>query len=152
MLLPFVSSGVALAAGITLTLTVGNPWPERARALADKALTWSVMGLGAGMNLSVVGRVGLHGLVFTVVGISAAMILGIFLGRRFGVARDVSLLITVGTAICGGSAIAAVAPAIRAKDHDVSLALVTVFLLNSFPAKNANRAGKMLNYLCAAWK
>ncbi len=57
--------------------------------------------------------------------------LGAFLGRRLGVSRDVSLLITVGTAICGGSAIAAVAPTIRAKHHDVSMALVTVFMLNS---------------------
>ena len=61
-------------------------------------------------------------------------ILGTLLGRRLGVARDVSLLVTVGTAICGGSAIAAVAPAIRAKDHDVSMALATVFVLNAVAA------------------
>ena len=138
-LLPWVSSGIALLAGVGVALTLGNPWPARSRALAHKALTWSVVGLGAGMNLAVVGRVGLHGLGYTALGIATALALGTFLGRRLGVARDTSLLVTVGTAICGGSAIAAVAPAIHAKGEDVSMALVTVFLLNAialfvFPA------------------
>lgn len=130
-LLPWVSSGVALLAGVGVALALGNPWPAQSRALAHKALTWSVVGLGAGMNLAVVGRVGLHGLGYTALGVAAAFALGALLGRGLRVARDASLLITVGTAICGGSAIAAVAPAIRAKDHDVSMALVTVFLLNA---------------------
>jgi uncharacterized integral membrane protein (TIGR00698 family) len=138
-LLPWFSSGSALLAGIAVALTVGNPWPARTRALAHRALTWSVVGLGAGMNLAVVGRVGLHGIGYTVVGIACALLVGTILGRRLRVARDTSLLVTVGTAICGGSAIAAVAPSIRAKEHDVSMALVTVFLLNAialfvFPA------------------
>lgn len=138
-LLPWVSSGTALLMGVGLALTVGNPWPDRTRALAHHALTWSVVGLGAGMNLAVVGRVGLHGLGYTALGIGGALLLGTLLGRRLSVARDISLLVSVGTAICGGSAIAAVAPAIRAKDHDVTMALVTVFLLNAialfvFPA------------------
>jgi uncharacterized integral membrane protein (TIGR00698 family) len=139
MLLPGVSSGAALLAGVGVAMTLGNPWPARSRALAHRALTWSVVGLGAGMNLAVVGRVGLHGLGYTALGIGVAFLLGTLLGRRLRVARDVSLLVTVGTAICGGSAIAAVAPAIRARDHDVSMAMVTVFLLNAialfvFPA------------------
>lgn len=138
-LLPWVSSGLALVAGIVVALTLGNPWPSRSRALARRMLTWSVIGLGAGMDLRVVGRVGLHGLGYTAVGIAAALGLGTLLGRRLGVGRDASLLVTVGTAICGGSAIAAVAPTIDARDEDVSLALVTVFLLNAvalfaFPA------------------
>jgi uncharacterized integral membrane protein (TIGR00698 family) len=91
------------------------------------------------MDLAVVGQVGLHGLGYTALGIGSALVLGTLLGRALGVARDTSLLVTVGTAICGGSAIAAVAPAIGAKEHDVSMALVTVFLLNAialfvFPA------------------
>ena len=138
-LLPWVTSGVALLAGIGLALTLGNPWPARSRVLAHKALTWSVVGLGAGMNLAVVGSVGLHGLGYTALGIGCAFALGSLLRRLLGVPPDISLLVTVGTAICGGSAIAAVAPTIRAKDHDVSMALVTVFLLNAialflFPA------------------
>jgi uncharacterized integral membrane protein (TIGR00698 family) len=138
-LLPWVSSGVALLAGVSVALTLGNPWPARSRALARRALTWSVVGLGAGMNLVTVGRVGLHGLGYTALGIATALVLGTLLGQRLRVDRDTSLLITVGTAICGGSAIAAVAPAIHARDQEVSMALVTVFLLNAialfvFPA------------------
>ncbi len=138
-LLPSVTSGVALLAGIGLALTLGNPWPVRSRVLAHEAWTWSVVGLGAGMNLAVVGSVGLRGLGYTALGIGGAFILGNLLRRLLGVSPDVSLLVTVGTAICGGSAIAAVAPVVRAKDHDVSVALVTVFLLNAialflFPA------------------
>lgn len=138
-LLPWVSSGAALLAGIAMALILGNTWPTQVRALAHRALAWSVVGLGAGMNLAVVGRVGLQGLGYTALGIGSALLLGTLLGRRLGVARDTSLLITVGTAVCGGSAIAAVAPAIRARDEDVSIALVTIFLLNAlalllFPA------------------
>lgn len=139
VLIPGVSSSAALVAGILLAVAIGNPWPGQTRALAHLCLTLSVIGLGAGMNLAVVGRVGLHGLGYTALGIGTAFAVGTLLGRRLGVARDASLLITVGTAICGGSAIAAVAPAIRAKAHDVSLALVSVFVLNAvallvFPA------------------
>jgi uncharacterized integral membrane protein (TIGR00698 family) len=138
-LLPRFSSGAALLAGIAVALTFGNPWPAATRALAHRALTWSVVGLGAGMNLAVVGRVGLHGFGYTVLGIACALLVGTFLGQRLRVARDTSLLVTVGTAVCGGSAIAAVAPSIGAKEQDVSMALVTVFLLNAialfvFPA------------------
>jgi uncharacterized integral membrane protein (TIGR00698 family) len=138
-LLPCVSAAVALLAGIAIALTLGNPYPATTRKLAHKLLAGSVIGLGAGMNLAVVGRIGLHGLGYTAIGIAAALILGVGLGRWLGVRRDAGLLITAGTAICGGSAIAAVAPTIGANDHDTSIALVTVFLLNAiallvFPA------------------
>jgi uncharacterized integral membrane protein (TIGR00698 family) len=73
----------------------------------------------------------LQGLGYTALGIALALALGTFLGRRLGVSRDTSLLVSVGTAICGGSAIAAVAPTIRARGSEVSMALITVFLLNS---------------------
>jgi uncharacterized integral membrane protein (TIGR00698 family) len=130
-LLPWVSAGVALLAGVAVALTLGNPFGARTRPIAQKLLTASVIGLGAGMDLAVVGRVGLHGLGYTALGIGSALVIGTLLGRWLGVNRDTGLLVTVGTAICGGSAIAAVAPAIGAKDHDVSMALVTVFLLNA---------------------
>jgi uncharacterized integral membrane protein (TIGR00698 family) len=128
---PGLSAAAALASGIGIALTVGNPWASRTRALAQRALAWSVVGLGAGMNLASVARVGLHGAGYTLVGITAALLLGGVLGRRLGVRGDTSLLITVGTAICGGSAIAAVAPTIGAKDEDTSVALATVFALNA---------------------
>jgi len=138
-LLPWVSPGVALCAGITVALIWGNPFPVEARAVTQRLLTWSVVGLGAGMNLGVVARVGLQGFGVAAISIGSAIALGTLLGRLFGVSRPASLLVTVGTAICGGSAIAAASPAIGAKDEDVSVALVTVFVLNAvalflFPA------------------
>ena len=138
-LLPQVSSGMALLAGIALALTIGNPAPQLTRGLAHRTLTWSVVALGAEMNLGVVARVGLHGVGYTALGVGVALALGTWLGKRLGVGRDIALLVSVGTAICGGSAIAAVAPAIHAKEDDVSMALVTVFVLNAvalflFPA------------------
>jgi len=138
-LLPRVSSGMALLAGIVLALTIGNPAPQLTRKAAQRMLTWSVIALGADMNLGVIARVGLHGIGYTALGVGLALSIGTFLGKRLGVGRDAALLVSVGTAICGGSAIAAVAPAIRAKEEDVSMALVTVFVLNAialflFPA------------------
>jgi uncharacterized integral membrane protein (TIGR00698 family) len=130
-LLPWVSAALALLGGIAVALSIGNPFPTKTRALSHRLLTASVIGLGAGMDLAVVGSVGLHGLLYTAVGIGSAFGIGTLLGRWIGVRRDTSLLVSAGTAICGGSAIAAVAPVIGAKDHDVSMALVTVFLLNA---------------------
>jgi uncharacterized integral membrane protein (TIGR00698 family) len=130
-LVPFVSPGVALMVGIVVALTVGNPYPFSTARVITPLLQISVIGLGAGMNLSDVASAGVHGFFYTVIGISATMTIGLALGRFLATERDTSLLVTVGTAICGGSAIAAVAPAIRAKNHEVSVALATVFFLNA---------------------
>jgi uncharacterized integral membrane protein (TIGR00698 family) len=130
-LLPFVSPGAALMVGIAVALTMGNPFPLTTARLITPLLQVSVIGLGAGMNLSEVGRAGVHGFFYTVIGITLTMSIGLTLGRMIRTDRDTSLLVTVGTAICGGSAIAAVAPAIRAKSHEVSVALATVFFLNA---------------------
>lgn len=128
---PRVSAAMALLAGIVLALTMGNPAPGQTRKLAQLALQASVVALGAEMDLLVVGRVGIHGVGYTAVGVAVALAVGTALGRWLGVNRDAALLVSVGTAICGGSAIAAVAPVIRAKEEDVSMALITVFLLNA---------------------
>ena len=112
-LLPFVSPGAALLMGMLLALTVGNPYAVESSRFVSPLLQLSVIGLGAGMNLAVVGRVGAHGFVYTVVGITVTMTVGLLLGRLIRTGRDTSLLLCVGTAICGGSAIAAVAPTIR---------------------------------------
>jgi uncharacterized integral membrane protein (TIGR00698 family) len=130
-LLPFVSPGIALMAGIVLALTVGNPYPLTTARVITPLLQISVIGLGAGMNLIEVGRAGVHGFFYTVIGITLTISIGLTMGRLLRTERDTSLLVTVGTAICGGSAIAAVAPAIRAKHHEVSVALATVFFLNA---------------------
>ncbi|MBS1767114.1 MAG: putative sulfate exporter family transporter [Acidobacteria bacterium] len=130
-LLPFVSAGIALVAGIVLALTLGNPFQALTKKWTHTLLALSVVGLGAGMDLRAVAKAGLQGLGYTVVSISLSIALGLFLSRRFRLQRDTGLLVTVGTAICGGSAIAAVAPVIHAEEHDTSVALATVFLLNA---------------------
>ncbi len=134
-----LSAGVALILGVAVALTVGNPWPTRTPKLAHRLLTLSVIALGAGMNLHVIARVGASGVGYTAAGIALALTLGALLGRWLSVERDTSLLLSVGTAICGGSAIAAVAAVIGAKARDVSTAIIVVFLLNgvalfAFPA------------------
>ena len=130
-ILPFVSPGIALMVGICFALTLGNPYLLATARLIAPLLQISVIGLGAGMNLVEVSHAGVHGFFYTVIGITVTMTVGLALGRLIGTERDTSLLVTVGTAICGGSAIAAVAPAIRAKSHEVSVALATVFFLNA---------------------
>jgi len=119
-----------LMAGIALALTVATVSANHG-ARDHTAAAISVIGLGAGMNLVEVGRAGAHGFFYTVIGITLTMSVGLTMGWLLRTERDTSLLVTVGTAICGGSAIAAVAPAIHAKHHDVSVALATVFFLNA---------------------
>ncbi len=128
---PAMAPWAALIAGVLLAMSLGNPMAGQTRKWTPKLLAWSVVGLGAGMNLRDVVKVGLQGFGYTAVGIVFALSLGLLLGRQLGVARNTSLLISVGTAICGGSAIAAVAPVIHAEDEDTSVALGTVFLLNA---------------------
>lgn len=130
-LFPFVSAAMALVAGILLALILGNPFQALTRKWTHSLLALSVVGLGAGMDLRVVAKAGLQGLGYTVVSISLSIALGLWLSRRYRLNRDAGLLVTVGTAICGGSAIAAVAPVIHAEEHDTSVALATVFLLNA---------------------
>ncbi len=130
-LLPFVSPGIALMLGICIALSLGNAYIFTTARLIPPLLQISVIGLGAGMNLVEVGHAGVHGFLYTVIGITLTMTIGLAVGRLIRTERDTSLLVTVGTAICGGSAIAAVAPVIRAKSHEVSVALATVFFLNA---------------------
>lgn len=128
---PMVPGPLALALGVALALTVGNPYLDLTKLLAPKLMAYSIVGLGFGMNLMVLAKVGLQGIGYTVAGITTTLTLGWVLGRLFKTNRDISLLITSGTAICGGSAIAAVSAVIRAKSQDMTVALGTVFLLNA---------------------
>lgn len=130
-LTPWISSGVALVMGLALALIFGNPYILKIKNITHKLLAISVMGLGAGMNLGVIGKVGLQGVGYTVIGIFTALIIGTLLGKILKTEKDTSLLISVGTAICGGSAIAAVSPVIKARHHEVTVALGTVFMLNA---------------------
>lgn len=130
-LLPIVSAGVALVMGMLFALIVGNPYLETTRRCAPILLQASVIGLGAAMNLMTIAAVGMHGALYTAVSISMTLALGLALGKLTQINYTTSLLLSVGTAICGGSAIAAVASTMRTKDHEVSLSLAIVFSLNA---------------------
>jgi uncharacterized integral membrane protein (TIGR00698 family) len=125
-----LAAPTALVSGIALALTVGNRWPSKTKVLQTYLLQGSVVGLGFGLNLGVLARVGVAGLGQTLMGLSGALGLTWVLAKLFKTDGITSLLIGVGTAICGGSAIAAVAPAVGAKSHQTSVALGIVFLLN----------------------
>ena len=131
LIAPFVPAAVALVGGALLALTVGNPLQASTRVWTHRLLPFAVVGLGADTNLRAVAKAGFHGLGYTAISLALVLALGWWLARLLKVERDVGLLISVGTAICGGSAIAAVAPVLRAKEHEISVALATVFLLNA---------------------
>lgn len=124
-------SWMALLAGIALALGFGRPAPPQVRMWTSRVLQWGVIALGAGMNLEVVLRVGAHGALLTAASLASTLLVGSLVGRLLRVPKDVSLLLNVGTAICGGSAIAAVASVVKPKAHETSVSLAVVFLLNA---------------------
>ena len=130
-LTPWASPPLALALGLALALTIGHPFPQRNAKATKILLQVSVVGLGFGMNLAKVVEAGRTGIVFTIVTIVGTLVLGWMVGRAMGVSRGTAHLISSGTAICGGSAIAAVGPVIDATDEEMSVSLGTVFILNA---------------------
>lgn len=139
-----LSTPLALAAGLAYGLLVEHSYHVDARRLSKFLLQASVVCLGFGMNLMTVVRVGSSGLLYTAIGISFALTLGMLLGKLFGVERIQGFLISAGTAICGGSAIAALAPVCEANEEQVAVSMGTVFVLNSvalflFPAVGSLR-------------
>lgn len=122
---------LALAAGIAVALGSNAPRPSALKTWTTRVLQVGVVALGAGMNLQTVWSVGLAGAGITALGLTAALGLGLLLGRWLALPKDTSLLISVGTAICGGSAIAAVASVVKPKSEEVSIALAVVFVLNA---------------------
>ncbi len=126
-----LSPPMALVAGLAFGLAFVHPMPKEGQAVAKFLLQASVVLLGFGMNLGEVIHAGRAGFLYTAIGLSFALILGLSLGKLMQVAPKASLLITCGTAICGGSAIAAVAPVADASEEDMAIALGTVFTLNA---------------------
>lgn len=129
--LGYVSSPVALLGGFLFSYFLGHPF----RALNSKAVNWllkiAVVGLGFGMNLKETLTAGKDGFELTIFSIITTLVLGYLLGKSLKMNRKSSHLISSGTAICGGSAIAAVAPIINASERDISISLGVIFLLNS---------------------
>jgi len=126
-----VSPPVALALGLVFGFSFPHPFDQSAKRLSRYFLQASVVGLGFGMNLHDVIRAGLTGFVYTVLGITFAMVVGMAVGASLGMQRTPAFLISAGTAICGGSAIAAVGPITGASDEQMAVSLGTVFVLNS---------------------
>jgi uncharacterized integral membrane protein (TIGR00698 family) len=126
-----ISPALALALGLAYGFTFAHPFHVESKQLSKFLLQASVVGLGFGMDLHQVLRVGRSGFFYTAASITFAMVLGMLLGRGLNVGRRVSFLISAGTAICGGSAIAAVAPVTDATEEEMAVSLGTIFVLNS---------------------
>lgn len=121
---------VGLALGLAIALTVGNPAQKETSAASKKLLQLSVILLGFGMRFDAVLKVGFASLWVTLISISATLAIGSTLGKVFGIERRLAVLLSSGTAICGGSAIAAMAPAISASSVETGVAMAVIFLLN----------------------
>lgn len=130
-LLPFVSPAVALFLGLAFAMTAGQPFPSFSKKTSKYLLQFSVVGLGFGMNLHESLQTGKEGMLFTIVSVVSVLCLGMYLGKRLTMDRKTAYLISAGTAICGGSAIAAVAPVVKANDNEISMSLGTIFILNA---------------------
>lgn len=128
----WVSSPVALLLGIVFALTFGATYQNFTKLMSKKMLQYSVIGLGFGMNVNAAIASGREGMLFTIVSVFGTLAIGWLLGRKLlKVDAHTSYLISSGTAICGGSAIAAVGPIVKAKSESMSVALGVVFVLNA---------------------
>ena len=128
----FMTPPVALFLGLAFAFLCGQPCPKFNKKASKKLLQYSVVGLGFGMNLYQSLASGKEGMMFTIISVAGTMLIGMLVGYKFlKVNKTTSYLISSGTAICGGSAIAAVGPVIKAKDSEMSVALATVFVLNA---------------------
>ena len=130
-LTPFISAPVALFLGLAFSLILGSPFPIFNKTASTYLLQVSVVGLGFGMNLLDSLRAGSDGMLFTLFSVVSVMFIGILLGKWLGVTKIPSYLIASGTAICGGSAIAAVGPIAKANESEMSVSLATIFVLNA---------------------
>ncbi len=132
-LMPIVSAPIALMVGLLAAQLIANPFKDffSQNKITARLLQYSVVGLGFGMNVGSAVAAGKQGILFTICSIVATIILGALLGYVMKIDRKTSHLIASGTAICGGSAIAAIAPVIRAEEKQISVALGIVFMLNS---------------------
>ena len=128
----WVTPPVVLFIGLVFALLCGQAYPTFNKKVSKKLLQYSVIGLGFGMNLQASLASGKEGMLFTIISVVGTLLIGMFIGCKvLKLNHNTSYLISSGTAICGGSAIAAVGPIINAKDTDMSMALATVFILNA---------------------
>ena len=131
--------GIAVICGVVFAIVWGNPFEKQTAKLTSPLLGAAIVGMGFGMNLVKVLTAGANGIIYTFIGISLGIGLGVFIGKKLGLPKHTLYLISVGTSICGGSAIAAAAPVLKAKASDIAIASAVVFTLNAvalliFPA------------------
>jgi uncharacterized integral membrane protein (TIGR00698 family) len=117
--------------GLVIAQFIGHPYLHLNHKATHLLLQISVVGLGFGMNVSSALQAGKEGLVFTIASIVGTLVIGYFMGKLMKIDKRTSYLISTGTAICGGSAIAAISPVIKAEEKQISVALGTIFILNS---------------------
>ncbi|WP_291721910.1 YeiH family protein [Bernardetia sp.] len=129
--LPFVSSPIALVAGLLFAHFLKNPFPDQTAKATKQLLKVAVVGLGFGLNLQTAISASQNGIGLVVSSIFLTLLGGLLIGKLLKVENKLAQLISVGTAICGGSAIAAFSPVIDADNSDISVSLGVVFLLNS---------------------
>lgn len=127
----FVTAPVGLALGLFFALIFGTPFPKVNRVLSKTLLQASVVGLGFGMNLIKSLQSGAEGMIFTVASVIGVMVIGVLIGRYMRINDKTSYLISAGTAICGGSAIAAVGPVVGADKDEMAVSLGVIFILNA---------------------
>lgn len=144
-LTPFVSPPIALVLGLIFALVADHPYSKGASRATKILLQVSVVLLGFGMNLEMVVKAGRSGILFTIATIFGTLAIGFLLGKLLNVDKKTSALVSSGTAICGGSAIAAVAPAIDADNDQISVSLGTIFVLNSVALLTFPLVGKFFN-------
>jgi len=128
---PFISPAIALIMGLAIAQLTGHPYLHLNQKATNILLQMSVIGLGFGMNVHNALQAGREGILFTIASISCTLIFGYFMGKWLKIDKKTSYLISAGTAICGGSAIAAISPVIKAEEKQISVALGCVFILNS---------------------
>ena len=128
----WVTPPLALFLGLAFALICGQAHPKFNKKTSKYLLQYSVVGLGFGMNLDSALASGKEGMEFTIISVIGTLLIGWFIGRKvLKLDRKTSYLISSGTAICGGSAIAAVGPVVKANDSEMSVALATIFILNA---------------------
>lgn len=134
-----ITPAIALFLGLAFALIFKNPYPKFNKKTSKYLLQASVVGLGFGMNVTESLKSGGDGMLFTIASVIGVMVLGVLIGKWLHLNKKASYLIASGTAICGGSAIAAVGPIVKANEHEMAVSLGVVFILNAialfiFPA------------------
>ncbi|MBR5332668.1 MAG: putative sulfate exporter family transporter [Muribaculaceae bacterium] len=140
-----ITPAIALFLGLVFALIFKNPYPKFNKKTSKYLLQASVVGLGFGMNVTESLKSGSEGMLFTIVSVIGVMFLGVLVGKWLNINKKSSYLIASGTAICGGSAIAAVGPIVKANEHEMAVSLGVVFILNAIALFIFPIIGRYLN-------